>query len=241
MNAEISSHHRVGRYLCLLQEAEVSPFLAEMQKEYPDVKIGIYPSQGFIFVEFSGREKKNLLDLAKKLEERFFSFYVGPDPIILSLHRELASRKKTLALAESCTGGAMAAAITKIPGASEYFLGSLVVYSNAWKERFLQVSRSTLKQSGAVSFEAVKEMLASLFQETDADFAIAISGIFGPSGGSLQKPVGTTYIGIGERGKKPDIGKLNAPQDRASATEWGVNMALGALWRRVVHGVDSFS
>ncbi|MCC6127878.1 MAG: CinA family protein, partial [Chlamydiae bacterium] len=165
----------------------------------------------------------------------------GEDSVAFSLHRELISRKKQLALAESCTGGAIAAILTSMLDSSLYFLGSLVVYSNRWKEIFLEVPRTTLAKSGAVSKQAVDEMIQGLFRETDADFVIAISGIFGPSGGSAEKPVGTTYIGIGERGQKTDIGKLMAPPDRKAAIEWGVQTALGALWRRLVHGVLTFS
>ncbi len=235
------NRHSVGSYLCLLKEIEVNPFLLELQRLHPQVEIGIYPSQGLLFIEFSGEDKRELLQMTDLLAKTFLSFFVGEDPVALSLHRELISRKKQLALAESCTGGAMAAALTAIPDASLYFLGSLVVYSNRWKETFLEVSRTTLTKSGAVSKQAIEEMIQGLFRETDADFAIAISGIFGPSGGNKEKPVGTTYIGIGERGQKTDIGKLNAPLDRKSAIEWGVQTAFGALWRRLVHGVVSFS
>lgn len=236
-----SRRFSVGRYLCLLKEVEVNPFLVELQKNHPDVEIGIYPSQGFLYVEFSGFVEKELLHLAELLEKRFFHFCVGKDPVAETLHRELIARKKTLALAESCTGGAISAALTAMPLASSYLLGSLVVYSNSWKERFLQVSHSTLKKPGAVSLKTVEEMIEGLLQETDADFVIAISGIFGPTGATAQKPLGTTYIGIAERGQKLDIGQLKAPSDRKSAIEWGVQTAFGALWRRLVHGVFSFS
>lgn len=232
---------RVGCYLCLLKEIEVNPYLIELQKKHPDVEMGIYPSQGFLFVEFSGFLESRLQDMASALRKKFLTFYVGSQPVVQAVHQECISRKKTLALAESCSGGAIAAALTMLPDASLYFLGSLVVYSNAWKERFLQVSRSTLTGSGAVSKETVEEMVQGLFQESDADFAIAISGILGPSGGSPQKPVGTIYIAIGERGQKTDVGRLKTPLDRKSAIDWTVQTALGALWRRLVHGAFTFS
>ena len=231
----------IGRYLCLLKEIEVAPFLRKLQEEYPHVKMEIYPSQGFLFVEFSGKDKEKLLQMSDRLHKNFPTFFVGEEPIAQSLHRELIARKKQLALAESCTGGAIAAILTAMPDASLYFLGSLVVYSSRWKEIFLEVSRTTLAKSGAVSLQAVDEMIQGLFRQSDADFVIAISGIFGPSGGSAEKPVGTTYIGIGERGQKSDIGKLMAPIGRKEAIEWGVQTALGALWRRLVHGMLTFS
>jgi nicotinamide-nucleotide amidase len=153
----------------------------------------------------------------------------------------MIAQKKKLALAESCTGGMIAARLTQIPGASKFFLGSLVVYSDAWKERFLQVSHTTLKEEGSVSQKVVEEMSASLLMETDADFAIAVSGIAGPGGGTAKKPVGTIYFAIQERGKRCDSGKILAPPDRASAIELSTQTALGALWRRLVHNAFTFS
>jgi len=192
-------------------------------------------------VEFSGSSQEKLLERIKDLQERFPAFYMGPNSAARAVHQECITRKKTLALAESCSGGAIAAALTAQPNASLFFLGSFVVYANSWKERFLEVSRSTLDTSGAVSCEVVDQMIQGLFRETNADFAIAVSGILGPSGGSEQKPIGTVYIAIGERGQKTDIGRLKAPVDRAAAIDWTVQTSLGALWRRLVHGVFTFS
>jgi nicotinamide-nucleotide amidase len=237
-------HHPLYRKtcsFCLLREIEVNPILLDMKRQEPTVEIGIYPSQGTLSVEFLGFEMGLLEQMAKQLQKRFSAFYFAAPTIVQAVHQECIQRKKTLALAESCTGGAMAAKITAIPDASLYFLGSLVVYSNPWKEHFLQVSHSTLAQDGAVSRQAVDEMIQGLFHETKADFAIAVSGIAGPGGGSSKKPVGTICIAIGERGQKTDIGVLQAPQDRASAIEWAVQTSLGALWRRLVHKAYTFS
>ncbi len=175
------------------------------------------------------------------MQDKFPTFFYGEGNIEEALHREFIGRKKTLGLAESCTGGSIAAKLTGIPGSSKYFLGSIVAYSNGWKERFLQVSRTTLKQNGAVSREAVIEMVQGLFSETDADFAAAISGIAGPDGGTKEKPVGTIYIAIGQRGQKIDAGVIHAPAERDSAIDLSVHLTLGALWRRLVHNTATFS
>jgi nicotinamide-nucleotide amidase len=244
----IQEYFPVGRHryrkscsLCLLRELEVDPFLREMQAGAPGVEFGIYPSYGSLLIEFSGSDPAILDQMAKNLKERFPTFYFEEGKIALAVHKELIARKKKLAAAESCTGGAIAARLTAIPDSSIYFLGSLVVYSNQWKEHFLQVSRSTLDHSGAVSRKTVEEMVKGLFHETEADYAIAVSGIAGPSGGTSAKPVGTVCIAIGERGHKTDIGTLQAPKDRASAIEWTVTTSLGALWRRLVHKAYTFS
>ncbi|MBF0317234.1 MAG: CinA family protein [Nitrospirae bacterium] len=109
----------------------------------------------------------------------------------------MASDKgKTIAVAESCTGGMVAAGITSVPGCSSVFLGGVVSYSNALKELLLGVSRQTLATHGAVSPQTVMEMVIGLHKMTNADVTAAISGIAGPSGGTDEKPVGLVYIAI---------------------------------------------
>ncbi len=226
-------------YLCLLNEKEVAPFLSELKKQHPSVEITTFPTPGMVEITFQSRESVD--ELVEKVERKFPTFFCNEGRIEEAVHREFIGRKKTLALAESCTGGAIAAKLTMIPGASKYLLGSIVAYSNIWKERFLQVSRTTLKQKGAVSREVVIEMVQGLFNETDADFAAAISGIAGPTGGTKEKPVGTIYIAIGQRGEKIDAGVIHAPQERLSAIHLSVHLTLGALWRRLVHNTATFS
>ncbi len=225
--------------LCLLNEKEVSPFLQELKQLHPELDITVSPAIGTLQIVF--RSKTPVDPLVAELQNKFSTFFYGDGKIEEALHREFISRKKTLALAESCSGGALTAKLTAIPDASKYLLGSIVAYSNAWKERFLQVSRTTLKQKGAVSREAVIEMVQGLFNETDADYAAAISGIAGPGGGSKEKPVGTIYIAIGQRGQKIDAGLIHAPQERLLAIDLSVHLTLGALWRRLLHNTATFS
>jgi PncC family amidohydrolase len=110
--------------------------------------------------------------------------------------RLLAERKLTLATAESCTGGCIANAITNVPGASEIFPGGIVAYSNGVKEKFLGVRPQTLKQHGAVSKAVAQEMAEGARKKFGADFAIAVTGIAGPTGGTKAKPVGTVFISV---------------------------------------------
>jgi len=113
-----------------------------------------------------------------------------------SIIQTLAQRGETITFAESCTGGQLAAALTAISGASAVFHGSVVSYANAIKEQWLGVHPSTLEKHGAVSRECVAEMLIGALKMAQADYAIAVSGIAGPTGGTADKPVGTVYIGI---------------------------------------------
>ncbi len=159
----------------------------------------------------------------------------------VELHRLLIERGKTLALAESCTGGAIASRLTAMADASKYLLGSLVVYSDEWKRQFLDVKEKTLQQHGAVSREVVVEMVQGLFAKTKADYAIAVSGIAGPTGGSEQHPVGTVYIAVGERGGAIDAGVVRISPVRSIVIEQSVQAALDILYRRLAHNTMSFS
>ena len=123
-------------------------------------------------------------------------YATGDDSLETSLVRLLTAREWTLALAESCTGGYIANKITNVPGASAVFLSGVVSYANEAKQKFLGVSHATLETHGAVSRATAEEMARGIRERTGADFAAAVSGIAGPSGGTEEKPVGTVFIGI---------------------------------------------
>ena len=130
--------------------------------------------------------------------------------------------------------------VTALPGASDYFLGSFVTYSNEMKEKILDVPKEMLNSKGAVSAEAVSEMLNGVFKKTSADFAVAVSGIAGPTGGTAQKPVGTVWAAIGERGKSPDVGTFLVKGNRQTIILQTTNYLLGVLWRKAEKGIPAF-
>ena len=105
------------------------------------------------------------------------------------------------------------AELTAFPGTSDYLIGGIVAYSNDLKRQLLHVSPVTLELHGAVSSETVIEMVKGLFQVTKADIAIAVSGIFGPTGGTKEKPVGTVWVAYGERGKEIKSHRLPLNED----------------------------
>jgi nicotinamide-nucleotide amidase len=113
-----------------------------------------------------------------------------------ALVRLLTGQKRTLALAESCTGGFIANQITNVPGASKIFLGGVVAYSNDVKQKFLGVRARTLERHGAVSEAAAAEMAQGARKRFGADLAIAVTGIAGPTGGTKNKPTGTVFIAL---------------------------------------------
>jgi len=108
----------------------------------------------------------------------------------------LAKRQQTLATAESCTGGCLAHRVTDVPGASAVFLGGLVAYSNQAKRKFLGVRAKTLARHGAVSAPVAREMAVGARRKFGADYALAITGIAGPTGGSPHKPLGTVFLAL---------------------------------------------
>jgi len=219
----------------LLTESQIDPFLRKYQKQFPELAIGIYPAYGTVSVSLSSESKVAIKAAAEELKTTFSDYFYEAPSVEEALHIALIQKKLTLATAESCTGGEIAAMLTKIPGASNYFLGSIVAYSNALKEKVLQVSPTTLEKHGSVSKETVTEMLLGLFAATDANWGIAVSGILGPSGGTPEKPVGTVWAAIGKRGERPDVAKIPVFGSRAVMIESASRKVLAHLLRKLVH------
>jgi nicotinamide-nucleotide amidase len=122
-------------------------------------------------------------------------------------------RGLTVALAESCTGGLVAATLTAVPGSSGYFLGSVVSYADSVKAGFLGVSPAAIDAHGAVSAQVARAMATGVRERTGADLAASVTGIAGPDGGSPGKPIGLTYIGIAEA-SGAEIRRVVWPGDR---------------------------
>jgi PncC family amidohydrolase len=139
--------------------------------------------------------------------------------IAQKIYKKLQAKKQTLALAESCTGGRMAAALTAVPGVSEIFLGSLVTYSDLLKEKCLNVPLITLQQYGAVSVQTAEAMVKGLFQITGAGYGIAVTGIAGPSGGTSKLPVGTIIYAFGPQNGQIKSGILHYSGSREKILE----------------------
>ena len=138
--------------------------------------------------------------------------------IARAIVQRLTKAKKTLALAESCTGGFIASEITNVPGASKIFLGGIVSYSNAAKQKFLGVRARALARHGAVSEPVARQMAEGARKKFGAGYAIAVTGIAGPGGGSKAKPVGTVFIALAGPGDTVVQRRLNrAPREKFKA------------------------
>lgn len=154
-----------------------------------------------------------------------------------ALVRLLTDRKLTLALAESCTGGGIANRVTNVPGASAVLLAGLVTYSNAAKQSFLGVQADTLARHGAVSEPVAREMAEGARRQTGADYALSVTGIAGPSGGTPDKPVGTVFIGLAGPSDTAVERHLN-PFDRETFKQVTAQQALDWLRRTILSRVE---
>jgi PncC family amidohydrolase len=125
-----------------------------------------------------------------------------------NLTTKLKKNKIKVAVAESCTGGLISYNLTKIPGASKYFMMGIVSYSNISKRDLLKVRQKTLTKYGAVSAEICKEMCNNLLKISKTNIAISVTGIAGPDGGTKKKPIGLVYVGICSKNKF-EIKKFN--------------------------------
>ena len=147
----------------------------------------------------------------------------------------LHARGLKLALAESCTGGLVGNRITDVPGSSEYFLGGVLAYAYEAKVNLLGVSWETLNSKGAVSRETVIEMASGARNALNADIAVSVSGIAGPDGGTSEKPVGTTWIGLAAKdGEWAWVFQFSGDrvQNKAYAAEAALQMLLDYLQGR---------
>ena len=154
------------------------------------------------------------------------------DELAHSIQQLCISQGWTLSLAESCTGGALAARLTSLPGCSQYFLGSIIAYSNELKINVLGVKETTLIQYGAVSGPVVEEMAQGVMQLTGSHYSLAVSGIAGPSGGSPEKPVGTIWAALATRGEEPFVWRFHLSGSRQEIIRQSVEEVLAQFWNK---------
>lgn len=160
-----------------------------------------------------------------------------PDRQLEELAQKLGSRLArhglVMTTAESCTGGWIAKVMTDIPGSSGCFDRSFISYSNESKREMLGVQESTLQAFGAVSEQTVREMVVGALQRSGASIAVAVSGIAGPGGGTVEKPVGTVCLAWGREGREPVSARERLEGDREQVRRQAVAHALEGLLRLV--------
>jgi nicotinamide-nucleotide amidase len=196
-----------ARLLCFgISEATLGEKLSDLMARGRNPSVGTTASHAVLTVRIVAHgtnieEAQALLDrdtceVRRRLGE--FVFGEGEDTLQLAVANLLFAQRKTVSTVESCTGGLIAKCLTDVPGSSRYFLRGYVTYSNEAKMELLGVSERTLKTHGAVSEKTAREMAAGCRMRASSDFAISITGIAGPDGGSPEKQIGLVYIGLAD-------------------------------------------
>lgn len=218
-------------------ESRIAALIEDLEDSLPEnVKLAFLPGLGQVRLRLTatGADEAalNILVDAKKkeIEERIQHFIYGYDEDKLErvIGQMLVERNLTLCTAESCTGGYLAHQITSISGASAYFMGSIIAYSNEVKTRQLGVREETLEQYGAVSEQTVVEMVQGALKLLQTDIAVSVSGIAGPTGGTPEKPVGTVWLAVGNA----DIVKtqvLHIGKDRVKNIQYSAVKAMDLI------------
>ncbi len=186
-------------------ESALADLIEDWENNLPgNMKLAYLPQPGIVRLRLTayGDSKEKTLQeveqqvalLQKLIPDLIFGY--GNDTLEEVVGRLLKEKHLTLCTAESCTGGYLSHLVTSVPGSSDYYTGSVIAYSNRVKQEMLGVSGQTLEKHGAVSEEVVREMAEGARARFNTDFAVSISGIAGPDGGTIEKPVGTVWIAV---------------------------------------------
>lgn len=232
--------HSVMLRFAGIGESALEDLLIDLVREQSDPTIAPYAKEGEVAVRVSTKAP-NAEEAARKMEstlveirrrtDRFL--YAEEDiPIETEVMRLLLRQRRTLALAESCTGGMVAEMVTTVPGSADAFLGGVVSYTNAVKRDLLGVPEGLLEGEGApgaVSEETAAAMAEGARRFADSDFGVSVTGVAGPAS-SEGKPVGLVYLGLAERGKPTRTEKLQLSGDREGIRLRASKRALYRLW-----------
>ena len=218
-------------------ESFLAEHISAFESALPDyIRLAYLPNYGMVRLRLTatGTNRPVLEDQLNvhfgRLKERVAPWMAMDEDITMSqaVARLLKAAGRTLSTAESCTGGYIAHLISRESGASAYFKGSVVSYSNEIKEKVLHVDPLTIQTAGAVSEETVRQMAAGALRELNTDYALATSGIMGPDGGTKEKPVGMVWVAVGNR-QKIIAQQFNFRFDRQRNIELTATNALNLL------------
>ncbi len=245
---QIAAHYETSQALATgslhligLGESNMADLMGDLMNRGRNPLINSTVAEGLIKLRVSARAKDAATanqmveatcnELRSRLGEYIFSS--GDESLAEIVGRLLNAAGKTLAVAESCTGGLLAKDITDIPGSSNYFIAGLTTYSNTAKVKILNVDAETLKVHGAVSEETAAAMARNVRELTGADYALSTTGIAGPGGGGGRKPVGLVYIALADKDDVTVVRK-RFHDDRRMTRRWSVNTALDMLRRELL-------
>lgn len=201
---------------------------------HPKVNVAPYANVGEIKYIFTSSDTDALDRAMKDFYKKFKEFIYGglEDTLEGAVVELLTEQNKVISVVESCTGGMLASRLVNVSGSSRVFKEGLVTYSNESKTKYLEVNEDTLKELGAVSPEVAKQMCDNLYDKTNADITVSITGIAGPNGGTDDKPVGLVYFGLNNKGKTTIYRKVfngNREMVRLRATIFALNIVRKVL------------
>jgi len=225
-------------------ESIIADKISDIEEGLPEhIKLAYLPRIYGVRLRLSGAGVKGQLEqelstISKEIQKRLPKYFYVEDDTTLEawLGKYLGIQGKTLSTAESCTGGNIARLMTKNPGASAFYQGSILAYSNALKVKLLGVSEKTLDDFGAVSEQTVIEMARGALNLLGTDFSIAVSGVAGPSGGTEIKPVGTVWVAVGKKEGEIMTQKYLYPGNREMVIQGTTQAALNQL-RKFIFGL----
>jgi nicotinamide-nucleotide amidase len=228
---------RIGGML----ETQVAKKVPDLLKLKPPVTVGIYAKPGEVELKIMSKAdsaaiaKRAADKIEKTIRRRMGSFVYGVDSDTLASATGalLRSRRQTVATAESCTGGLLAHILTQPAGASQYYLGSVIAYSNKIKTNELGVPKTLLTKVGAVSPEVAALMAKGIRKKMNSTYGIGITGIAGPDGGTKRKPVGLVYVSVSGP-KRTKTFQLNLLGTRAEIKFSTAQKAVGFLRLEII-------
>ena len=216
-----------------IPESKLAILIEDWENALPSsIRLAYLPKDGMIRLRLSSygdATEEQIQTQIDSLMPLISNYVLATEDIALEalVGRLLAQHGKTIATAESCTGGRLAAALNAQSGSSAYYMGSVIAYDNSVKTNLLGVSQETLDTSGAVSESTVRQMAEGVRELLHTDYAIATSGIAGPTGGTAEKPVGTVWIAWATpEGTKAHCYHFGAAREREQITQRAVTAAL---------------
>ncbi len=229
---------------CGIPESQMAGLIYEWEHALPkELRLAYLPSPAILRLRITGKSEgdadilqKSMQEHGEKLKQILGTALFGynEDKLEVIIGKLLKDNNLSLSLAESCTGGEVSSMITSVSGSSEYYKGGIVAYSNDIKTSELNVSPYTLIMHGAVSQSVVEQMADGIRARFKTDFSVAVSGIAGPTGGTEEKPIGTTWIAIASR--KRIISKMyNFGEDRMRNIQKAAITALFMLREEIMN------
>lgn len=222
-------------------ESAIDEAIAPIYKEYKTVQTSILFNRSEVEVHIIARSERQaeaeklLEELSGKIAEKLgvAVFTINGEQMEEVVGKLLTKNGKTLSLAESCTGGLIGERLTDVSGSSAYFIEGVIAYANEAKIRTLNVKPELIEKHGAVSGEVAEAMAKGMRERAATDYAISVTGVAGPSGGTEEKPVGLVYIGFADESQVKSL-KLNLPGDRYLIRWRASQAALDYLRRQIL-------